>query len=85
MNDSKPTKPKHPHVYDVEREGYDRNMDFAMQMKDRRSLFEYMAFDYPLGLVRFSYFRSSRRSSRLPLLLERHRRPRGATLEIADR
>ena len=58
MTDVKPTKPRHPKVYDVEREGYDRNMDFAMQMRERRSLFSYMFFDYPIGVVRFSYFRS---------------------------
>jgi hypothetical protein len=72
MGDVRPTKPKHPQVYDVERDGYDRNMDFAMQMRDRRSYFEYIAFDYPIGVARFSYFRSRLESCRLHIILQRY-------------
>ena len=50
---------KNPHVFDVERKGHDRNMDFTMQMRDRRSLLYYAVYQYPLAVVRFSYFRSN--------------------------
>lgn len=48
----------HPLAVEVERLGFDENMDWAETMRSRRTLLEYFFTDFPLGLLRFSYFRS---------------------------
>ena len=44
---------------DAEREGYDERMDWAETLRNRRTLHEYFISDFPMALIRFSYFRSS--------------------------
>lgn len=51
-------KPDSKLSIDVERDGFDENMDFATATRVRRSIPEYLVFDLPINLLRFSYVRS---------------------------
>lgn len=51
-------KPDSKLALDVERQGFDENMDFGTATRVRRSIPEYLVFDLPINLLRFSYVRS---------------------------
>lgn len=51
----------HPLAVEVERQDFDENMDWAETMRSRRTIPEYFFSDFPMGLLRFSYCRSTPR------------------------
>jgi len=52
--------PKNRHRIDVERPAdFDQSIDYTVRTTNRRTLGEYFFFDFPMSLIRFSYFRSN--------------------------